>query len=149
MARIWWGIICQKATIDSRENNVSLIGVIEEMTVIPPKEAETVTPDKPALIPVNYDFVILAERSNPDEAESPVGKFTICGPTDKGYGSGEFKLDLSETRRARAIAHLDFFAFAGPGEYYFKVEILNDETGDYTEVYRTPLIVKTEALQSS
>jgi hypothetical protein len=121
MPSLKWILIAHSFAIDRASNNLSIFNQIDEVQV----PANAVEPEKgkhSALVPALV-AVMLWARSDPKKPEAIDARVVISSPIKKSLGQSTFKVDLLEFRRARVVVTFPFFAYTGPGEYSFTVQV--------------------------
>lgn len=135
MAKHIWTILCTKALVEEKTNNVSLIEIIEQLEVLGvPNETR-------AILPIQLVLVTLWSRSDLDRAEFATGKFEFLAPSGEVLGGGEYDINLRDYRRSRNLANMNSLPLQGPGIYKFVIRIREDENNTWTEVASLPLEV--------
>ena len=136
-------VLCQTTIVDQRSQNISLINVIDQLTV--EKGSQKHIPNeqqsKGVVVPFTADFVIHSERSSTDQSESCKGRILIKGPEQQKIDEINFEVDLSEHSRSRFVVQFSVFPFVGTGIYQLEVEYCDDDTDEWKPVDRVPLEV--------
>ncbi|HKZ54578.1 MAG TPA: hypothetical protein VJ123_03790 [Anaerolineales bacterium] len=135
MIRHIWSVICSQSVIDSETNNISLLNILEQITVAGPLP----TRDSPALIPIRFELVSLWERTPTDSPERGKFKVTIASPSQASISSFEADIDLSSHLRYRTRAKLNAFPAPEPGRYEFRVELHDHIKEEWCQVAHIPL----------
>lgn len=140
MAKHIWTVLCYKGSLDKYSNQVSLLDVLEEVEVglveAIPEDAEN------AVIPFNMNLVSLWIRSDPETPESVSTRYSIVSPKGDVVLTWDHAVSLSEHMRARSFLRLAQFPFRGPGDYAFRVEMRDEESGQWNRVSEVPLRLK-------
>ncbi|MCL5019819.1 MAG: hypothetical protein M1426_05070 [Patescibacteria group bacterium] len=132
-----WSILAQKAIIEAQTNSLSLIGVLEELTVginkSPNNKSSIVN------VPISYEVVSYLSRDN--EGANPEMKIEIFNPEGKMIKSFEYTVNWEKGKsRMRAKVNINGFVVDGEGNYMFRIEL--KEKGEYRTVAELPLLVK-------
>ncbi len=135
MAKHIWSILCSKALTDKNTNSVSLMEIVEQIAISP------LPPNKQIIVPLTLDLVTLACRSDPATPEKQMARMTLLTPSGDSVEGIRFELDLTGSVRCRATLHMDGLPLEGVGEYTFLLEFLDEESEEWTEIYRLPLEV--------
>ena len=132
-----WSIIAQKAMIEAQTNSLSLIGVLEEITVGINKNLNN--ENSTINVPINYDVVSYLSRDK--EGPNPEMKIEIVNPAGKIVKSFEYIVDWEKGKqRMRAKVNINGFVVDGEGNYTFKIGL--KENGDYKTLAELPLLVR-------
>ena len=142
--RAIWAILCQNTIIDQRSNNISLIEVIEELTVpVPPPELMTEGDGELSML-VDGNLVILWTRSDLNVPEKAQTRSRIISPNGGEAQSGDFEIDLTEIVRARVIGRIaELPPLTQTGEYTIKIETKVDDS-EWQEEFELPLWVNVQ-----
>src|SRR5215207_3350093 len=138
MAENIWSVLCYKASLDQDNNQVSLLDVLEELTLVPGQEIPA--GDKIGL-GHHMEFVTLWRRTAIDKPETARMKLDILSPGHKSLGTAELEISLETARRYRGIIKLDTLPFDGFGIYQFRLSKKDEEAVDWEEVASVPLEV--------
>mgnify|MGYP001026944367 CR=1 FL=1 len=133
-----WTVVCRQSVIDRDSNNVSLLNVLEQITLHGEAEADA---DERALVPIGMEVVTLWSRSDYDVPAGGVQKLTLLSPSGEVLASGEQHTDLSKHRRFRNRARFRGLPLAGPGRYVFRVEQRETDDAEWHHVTDVPLEV--------
>jgi hypothetical protein len=130
-----WTVLCSRVITDQQSNNVSLIDVIEQITVAFPEEQNA-----PGSIPVNLSLITLWERT--DQPVRKMGRIRVQFP------SGDFvdqeityEVDLTTFQRTRTIIGMNGFPVRGAGRHTIHVDLRSDDGTGWDEVACIPLII--------
>lgn len=143
-----WSVLCLRSIIDRRTNNISLIDVIEEVTVqgSVPHEPEGKTP----ALPLTLTLVSLWGREPEDQPAKGEVRISLLTPNHKELKDlSVHTLDLSEKLRMRMFNNSPFLPFYGPGTYRFRVQVKEEGETEWKEVASVPLNVKVEEVQEA
>lgn len=118
MAKLRWVMFCEKALIDSRTNNVSLIDVVEEITV----------PKVPVVIPNPFFIVSLWVRDavRKNELEKVDYRIMLVTPKKKEKQLIKYKFQM-EKKRHRTLNGIFGLPIEHEGIHYFSVQQLKNE----------------------
>ncbi len=137
--KVIWAVLCEKSLTDSETNNVSLINVIEEVTVPaqpPIKLSDLGLPE--GIVPTVLELVVLWVRSNLDEPEHGQGRVQIAIPNSYDASTQQFEVDLTHFLRLRSRIKLTGIPAGGEGIYLFKIAG-KTASSDWTEMFELPL----------
>lgn len=131
MAKLLWSIFCEKPIIDSKSNNVSLIGVIEALNV----------PTVPVVIPNPFFIVSLWQRSSLNESKPEDVEYRIVLITPKKREKQLIKYKFSlEKKRHRTLNGIFGLPIDSAGTHYFSIQQLKGEK--WKEEFRIVFEVK-------
>jgi hypothetical protein len=131
MARLNWTVFCERAVVDSSSNNLTLIGVLEEIHFQKPTvDIIKAAAGRTLSIPVKCALVAHWERSKENKAE-PVCEMLIRLFDPKNVQQLEARqfIDLKTGKRARLIANIDSLPVTTPGRYAWRVYLGSDKKG--------------------
>ena len=137
-----WTVPCRVTITDQQSNNISLIEVLEELTVPPPNSRIPLTV---AFSPLMIDLVTLWSRGNPDEPEFGNARSSLVSPAGETMIEQVVELDLRERRRFRTIGRFLGLPLQQAGTYAWRVEKRQGENATWEEVARVPLEVHVES----
>jgi hypothetical protein len=129
-----WTVVTGLAIVDRDKNNVSLVDVLERITINAP------TPDQPTkvLVPIQFALVSLFYRVNSDVGG--IGRCRLKHLVTNGEEIiNEIEVDLTKAQRVRSILRSDVIPVVGPATQYFVVELQTPGQTGWTEVGRVPL----------
>lgn len=127
-----WSVLCSTAIIDRDTNLVSLINILEEITV-------NDEPKAGGVLPIALDILSLWTRSNPGEPCRGRSRITLIGPDEKATNQIETEIDLTTHERLRARGHFEGLPASEPGINFFQVELQTEGREDWETVARIPL----------
>ena len=132
-----WSVVCSHAVVDQRSHTVSLLDVVEEITV----------PDRPktdGVLACRLDIISLWARSNFDVADRGQTRVIFSSPSGKRREISISKVDLSEHQRARTIVQLQSLPVSEPGRHIFIVECQGEGETEWQQVAAVPVDVSFE-----
>ena len=136
-----WSLLCSRTIIDKETNQVSIIDVVEGITV--GLEAPLSTLDKPR-IPLHFELVTLWNRSEPDTPEKAVGKYKLTGPKGEALTDQEIEIDLSQFKRFRSTLKAESLPLPSAGTFLFTVLLRGEDGDSWQKVGHAPLEVTIE-----
>jgi hypothetical protein len=140
MAKHIWTVLCKRAITDGETNIVSLIDVIEEISIAsnPPIPA-----DKWSAIPFEVVVISLLERSNQDVLEQCELKVEIVSPSGETHPNRMFaSIDLTKTLRVRRLFRINGLPLYGFGAHRFVVSMRKSDDDPWSRVAELPLDYK-------
>lgn len=112
-----WSIACEHAVVDRYTNNVSLLHIIDQITVrVPPEPASP--------IPISLDVMTLWERGDAESPESGESRTVIVTPQGEEVSHTATRVDLTEHQRLRSRLRVLGLPFHGYGKYQFRVDLM-------------------------
>jgi len=137
MTECQWTIVCEHAVVDRFTNNLSLLHVVEQITV-------GGSPETGELMPIPFDIMTLWERGDLESPEVAQTRTVIVAPNGDEISSTEIPVDLTEYRRLRARLRVVGMPFSGFGRYRLRVDLQDD--GDWMVVGGVSLEVRQKEL---
>ena len=129
-----WSVLCLRASVDSRTNNVSLLEVLEEIGTNAPQSPSGVG------VAVQASLVSLWART---PAQTPARGTSRVFWERPGGGVDQIvpnvDLDLSTYERLRNIAEIYAVPYYGPGIYYLRVEFRESTAQPWKVTARVPV----------
>ena len=143
--KVIWALLCENIIVDRDTNNVSLINVVDELTVpaSPPEGPPGAVFE--SIVILNLRMAILWTRSIPSVPEVGEARVKVVAPDDSISFSPQLEVDLTQGPRERALGHLLNSPFPSwrEGEYLFKIEARSADF-DWQEMFELPLWVKIQ-----
>ncbi len=143
MAKHVWSVLCYKGAIHERTNQISLLDVIEQITIVPQEKL----PEELKAVPlkVNMELVSLWIRSDLSVPESLSCRVRLVAPEGSKHYAKVLQLDLKNYVRGRSTIQFDDIPFYGPGLYNFIVEqrhTANSKAQKWRIAARVPLEIQ-------
>jgi hypothetical protein len=117
VAKLAWVVVSQRAIIDGPSNNLSLIDLLEEVTL--PPLPSGIDPKMISVIPLRLYVVGLWYRENLTKPETIDTRLVILAPNGKEVGNSAMRIDLRQHARVRSLVQMAGMPFAGVGMYRF------------------------------
>ncbi len=124
-----WSVLCSQTVTDAETNNVSLISVLEELTVTIKDGPGATAP----FLRVPMEVVTLWERGDAEQGARGQATVDVLDATGKRLGRSEMPVDVSGARRCRSRLVLKGIPITTPGRYLFRV-MLREEGDDHSRV---------------
>jgi hypothetical protein len=141
MAQHVWTVACRFSMTDAESNNVSLIGVLEEITIpAAPPTAPPAAPDA-RLVPATIDVVTLWSRDEEERQEEGFGRMSLVAPSGHTVLDFSYPVNLRESRRFRSVGRILGLPAPEAGRYSFRVERRRSEEDAWEPVASIPLWV--------
>lgn len=138
-----WTIVCLRAVLDRYTNRLSLLEVIDELTIVAGQKVPSSLEEKAAL-PLHLEVATQWERSDLKIPEGGEYRIELVTPTQETGAVGELRVDLTAAPRSRVILRFDRLPLAGLGRYRFVVHKKEDGQSDWEVVDEVPLYLKLE-----
>ncbi len=132
-----WSVLCARSIIDSETNNISIIDVIEQVSVpaLPPAPAGGTV-----FLPLSLELVSLWSRENGEIPENSRCRVQIFSPGGMPAGMPstiDFQIDLTVHQRSRTRARMPGLPIRESGTCRFVVEM--SRNGTYSQVASIPI----------
>ena len=135
-----WSVLCYKGCLDSHSNQVSLLDVIEGISLRPIEPIIKAN----VHIPIHMNVVSLWTRSNYDTPETFETRLVLGVPDGSEISTKEIIADLQGHTRIRTFMSLETFPYRGPGLYKFIVQYRRTSNDPWKKVASIPLDVRVE-----
>lgn len=132
-----WSVLCTRSLIDRETNNISLIDVVEQMTINappPPEGAE-------GLAPLQFELVSLWSRRHDDKPVQGRARIRFFRPSGPVGAVTEISVDLMTFRRTRARSRISGLPIREAGRHSFEVDVWDEEHKEWRGVARIPIEV--------
>jgi hypothetical protein len=137
-----WIIICQQSIANQETNNISLIEVLEEISIPPPPSSE-----KALFLDIDLD-VVTSWRKNDNQENDSIYKiqFIIVAPSGETLLQGEPYIKFPDTSKSYGVFKLNGLPVSGSGDYKFQIKVLADDDTEIQKV-ETLLQVRYEQVE--
>lgn len=135
-----WSVLCYKGCLDQYTNQVSLLDVIENISLRPTGPA----PSGNVHIPIQMNLVSLWMRSDLNSPETFETRIIVKAPDGFEHPSNELVADLQTHTRIRTFRRFEILPYRGPGLYEFIVEYRGTASDAWNSVVAVPLDVRVE-----
>jgi len=132
MIRHVWTVACIHAVVDQESNLLSLLDVIEQITI-----PGTPAPNK--AIGITLDLTSLWVREDPDVPEQGHARVRFVSPSGNELKSIQTNVDLSEHERLRSRGRFVGLPAPEAGRFTFRVDLANEGTEEWNEVALIPI----------
>jgi hypothetical protein len=133
MIEYQWSIVCEHAVVDRFTNNLSLLHVVDQITV-------GGSPESGQPMPMPFDIMTLWQRGDVESPEVAQTRTVIVAPNGDEISSTEVHVDLTDNRRLRARLRVVGMPFRGFGRYRLRADVQED--GDWVVVGGVSLEVR-------
>ncbi|HAT68128.1 MAG: hypothetical protein A2481_00560 [Candidatus Yonathbacteria bacterium RIFOXYC2_FULL_47_9] len=143
-----WSVLCETALIDNETNNISLLNIVEQLSIssvpqVAPVSKEGTT--EISTIPIKFEIVSFFQRRGVNTSNLEVdATLTFLDPKNKIIKDGQFKILFPKgMKRLRFRTKMNGLPVTTPGEYRFLLKI--KEGKDFHEISSLPVDIKIEA----
>ncbi len=144
MARHVWSVLCYKGCLDQYTNQVSLLDVIEAISIKPAEPVPETQGDKEIRVPVQMTLVTLLARSDVAVPEVGMMRVRLVLPDGVSRPPQELKFDLTKHRRLRNFTRIQSLPLRGDGYFNFVVELRDEAADEWRTAAEIPLEFKVE-----
>lgn len=133
-----WTVLCSRSVTDKDTNNINLLEVIEQVTIIgtPPPEGQE------GIVPIPLEVVTLWTRTRDDQSARGRARIKFVRPSGVlDRATNEIDVDLTTHKRTRNSMKISGLPISEQGRHGFTVELWKDETQTWAEVASIPLEV--------
>ncbi|MBA3921133.1 MAG: hypothetical protein H0X31_05260 [Nostocaceae cyanobacterium] len=136
-----WALLCKQSIINQESGNISLIEVLEEITV--PNRID----DKAPFIFFDFDLVVYWKKQASLEKDEYIFKLKIVSPSQELLLEGERTIDFEEESRVFTVLEFAGFPVPEPGVYKFHIQLPNDHGTEWEDVELVELLVYYDELE--
>jgi hypothetical protein len=129
-----WSVLCERSILDEDTKLISMINVLEEITI----------PDEPApdkVLPIVASLVTLWTRSDIKIPAQGFARYKFTSPSGEVLQSLEQIIDLTKYERLRSRGQFAGLKLPETGLYYFEVEFRENAQVKWKRVTKVPLKV--------
>jgi hypothetical protein len=130
-----WSVACESSSIDYETQRVSLLNLLESITVFCDSEA-------PINLPMNFEVVSNWLRTDQNQPEKGIARIYMIHPSGETGPKIDIELDLSANPILRTRVKINVIGLTGPGKYIFNVDIQDTGEGKWKTVADIPLLVE-------
>lgn len=143
-----WSVLCKESVINKDDNNISIHGVLEQLSVsLSPIKKTGKLPEKFG-IPMNYEIVSMWQRSKDVESAKADIEYVFMDSDNKELFKSTQMIEIPKTsRRFRSRMKITGMPLTKEGDYTFKVKIKEEESDTFRLVAELPLEVKINLQQ--
>ncbi len=132
-----WTVLCSRSLVDVESQNISLLEVIDEITL----PADTFVEKSNVPVNLQIELVTCWRRSNLTQPGKSRARMVLSGPNGKTLEEQAYSVDLTEGPRRRTRIRIPGLNLTGPGTYTFQVELQSIGNGPWMKVAKLPLDV--------
>ncbi len=134
-----WTVICSRSVIDEESKNISLMDIVEQVTI----SAESAK-QKETLLPLPFEVVTLWAREAASGKSETEARLRLLSPENKEIHHQSYRVDLQDHPRMRTRIRVPGLPFLGAGIYTFCVDLRRQDGETWREVAHIPLQVQIE-----
>ena len=137
-----WAILCQNVIVSQQSNNISLIEVIDELTVPVPPPQTLGESDEEFSATLDFRLTVFWARSDHRIPERGQSRVKLVAPDGRESTPVEQEIDLTQFPRMRSIGRMigSPLPLTQEGQYRFIIEVKTPDS-DWQEVSELPLWV--------
>ena len=138
-----WSVLCKESVIDQTDNNISIHGVLEQLSInLTPVNNAGKLPEELG-IPMNYEIVSMWQRSKEIESIKGDVEYILLDPDNKELLKNTQSMEIPETsRRFRSRMKITGLPLSKEGDYTFQVKVKEEGAVTFHLVAELPLEVK-------
>lgn len=138
-----WSVLCRRASIDSVENTISLMDVVEQILFTFPAGVSPPPTTGSHALGTKMQLASLWKRDHEGTPERGRIRVTLKTPRDPQPAiQPELEVDLEGGPHARVLVDVTSLLWRGTGEYSFQIEL--QEKRGWKTVAEIPLVVGVE-----
>ena len=138
-----WSVLCKESVIDKVDNNVSIHGVLEELSILLAPVKETGKLPEKFGIPMNYEIVSLWQRSKEVESVKAEIEYIFIDLENNELFKNTQRIEISKTsRRHRSRMKITGMPLSKEGDYTFQVKVKEEGADTFYLAAELPLEVK-------
>jgi len=138
-----WSVLCKESVINQDDNNVSIFGVLEELTVFLSPVKETGKLPEKFSIPMNYEIVSMWQRSQDMGSAKAEIEYIFIDSENKALLKTTQAIEIPvASKRHRSRMKITGMRLTKPGDYTFQVKIKEEGEDAFHLVAELPLEVK-------
>jgi hypothetical protein len=135
-----WSVLCRQSVIDQETNNISLLNILERLSVTV-KQIGLTDEDK-ATIPIDYEIVSFWVKKATNRKVKAEVKTTLISPKREKLSEQIQKLEIpAKIKRMRSRMKIQGFPVKGAGQYIFRIAIKDTNKQQFKIIAEIPLEV--------
>ncbi|SRR5258706_11146693 len=138
-----WSVLAKESVINQDDNNLSIYGVLEELSVnLAPFDNSGKLPDKIG-VPLNYEIVSMWKKEKGISLIKAEVEFTLIDPENKELLRNIQNIEIpNNLKRLRSRMKISGLPLSVSGDYTFQVKVREEENKKFNLVAKIPLEVK-------
>lgn len=135
-----WTILCEKSSVDSKTNLLSIFNCVEELSIVIDK---TKAPKGDTVLPIEFQLISFWTVDDPKKKNILESQVEIIDPKGDSLNKFNNKFDIKEgVSRQRSITNIHGFKITEAGRYTFRVMQKKEGKKEFKIVAELPLDVK-------
>ncbi len=137
-----WSVLCKESMINADDNNVSLLGILEEVTLFISAQQLQGIVSQTYSVPFLYEIVSLWQKTDAVTINAEIVYRFLDGQNNEVF-SGSQHIEIPKTaKRFRSRIKFTGIVVKHPGDYHFDVQIKELPTSSLQSVATIPLELK-------
>ena len=138
-----WSVLCRESVIDQDDNNISIHGVLEQLSINLTSVNNAGKLLEELGIPMNYEIVSMWQRTKEIESIKGDVEYILLDPDNKELLKNTQSMEIPETsRRFRSRMRITGLPLSKEGDYTFQVKVKEEGVVTFNLVAELPLEVK-------
>lgn len=140
-----WSVLCLQSIINEHTKNISLIEVLEQLTITGPPLPE----GQEGAVPITFDVVSLWTREPDSQPARGSARLSLLSPTNSVIkGDVEYAVDLPDpVLRTRTVTRITGLPFRRAGIYHFRIQLREEGEAEWRDVAIIPLQIVIQPLE--
>lgn len=144
-----WSVLCNESVINQDDNNISIHGVLEQLSVSLSLRKEAGKLPKKFGIPLNYEIVSMWQRNKDSQSAKAEIAYILVDSENKKLLESTLMIEIPKTsRRFRSRMKIRGIPLTKEGDYTFRVKIKEEGSDTFYLVAELPLEVKINVQNS-
>ena len=138
-----WSVLCKESVIDQADNNVSIHGVLEQLTIVLTLINKVGKLPEKLSVPLNYEIVSLWQRSKEIESIKGDIEYILLDPDNKELLKNTQSMEIPKiSRRFRSRMKISGLPLSKEGDYTLQVKVKEAGANTFHLVAEIPLEIK-------
>ena len=138
-----WSVLCKESVINKDDNNISIFGTLEELSVFLSPVKETGKLPEKYGIPMSYEIVSFWVKEKEKELVKAQIEYSLISPQGKELFNKIQDMEMqTNIKRFRSRMKIAGLPITREGNYKFQVKIKEEGAGAFRPVAELPLEVK-------
>lgn len=138
-----WSVLCKESVVDQTDNNISIHGVLEQLSVNLTSMNGIVKLPESLSIPLNYEIVSMWQRGRDEDSVTAEIEYTLIDPNNKELLKNNQKIEIPKTSRThRSRMKIAGLPLSKEGDYTFQVKVKEEGANTFQLIAELPLEIK-------